>query len=98
MFTFGYRDRKWRIVKDICFVAVAILLLVRGGTFGIILGALAAYWYGRDLYVQVQALRAEKPAREPEIKTSGTKSASDSGKITITDLSDAKEVNFEKER
>ncbi len=42
MFTFGYRDRKWRIVKDICFVAVAILLLVRGGTFGIILGALAA--------------------------------------------------------
>ena len=97
MFTFGYRDRKWRIVKDVCFLAIAVLLVVKGRTFGIILGALAGYWYGRDLVWQIQALRSEKPAREHDIKAP-EKPASDSGKITITDLSDAKEVNFEKER
>ena len=89
MFTFGYRDRKWRIVKDVCFVAVALVLVVKGRVFGIILGALAAFWYGRDLVWQVQALKAEKPAKE----TPG-----DKDKITITDLSDAKEVDYEKER
>ena len=48
MMNFGYNNRWVRLVKDILFLAVAIWIMFRFRLLGAILGALAAYWYGRD--------------------------------------------------
>lgn len=94
MTNFGYNNRWIRLVKDLVFACVSIWIMLRFGILGAILGALAAYWYGRDAYFQAKALWQEKTYRpaapkEPE---------SNDAKIQVTDLSSAKEVNFEKEK
>ena len=100
MFSFGYMDRKWRIIKDVCFIAIAVVLILRTGFFGILVGALALVWYGRDLYVLLRAAKLEKDAQKVQTRTQSppehTSEAQD-GKITVTDLSGAKEVDFKKE-
>ena len=101
MFSFGYRDRKWRIVKDVCFSLVGLLLIWRGSFLGTIIGAAALAWYGYDCVLQYRALKAERKAaaaQDQPTRNSGPSTAQQDGKITITDLSDAKEVNFEKEQ
>jgi uncharacterized membrane protein len=92
MFSFGYRDRKWRIFKDIVFVIVAVVLILRAGFWGILIGALALLWYGWDLYTQLRAMKLEKEAEKVQ---SSPASPADDGKITVTD--GAREVNYEKE-
>ena len=95
----GYNNRWIRLAKDLVFVALALLIAVRGRTVGFILGLLFGYWYGRDAYYQIKAIWQEKTYRAPQPeKTDGptTKAPSDD-KITVTNLQDAKEVDFEKE-
>ena len=95
MFSFGYRDRKWQIIKDICFILLGLVLIWKGRFFGVLLGAAALFWYGYNLYLLIQIGKAEK-AQQREASAPQQEPA-DEGKITITNLSDAKEVNFEKE-
>ena len=101
MFSFGFRDRKWRIVKDICFSVVGLILIWKGRSLAVIIGAAALAWYGYDCVLQYRALKAERKAaaaQDQPTRNSGPSTAQQDGKITITDLSDAKEVNFEKEQ
>lgn len=88
---FGYNNRWVRLVKDILFLAVAIWIMFRFRLLGAILGALAAYWYGRDAYFQIKTLWQEKHYRPQEQQPQKDE------KIQITDLSGTKEVDFEKE-
>lgn len=106
MFSFGYRDRKWRMIKDSIFVVIAFMLIWRAGFFGVLLGCIALVWYGRDLYYQIRAAKLEKEAAREQEKAEARRQdrpqqqsaqSPDDGRITITDLSDAKEVNYEKE-
>jgi len=106
MFSFGYRDRTWRIIKDSIFVVIAFLLIWRTGFFGVLVGCIALVWYGRDLYYQIRASKLEKEAAREQEKADAKRQdrpqppsgqTPDDGKITITDLSDAKEVTYEKE-
>ncbi len=99
MTTLGYNNRYIRLVKDLVFVAIAIFIAIRGRVFGLILGLLFGYWYGRDAYYQFKAIWQEKTYRAPEPeKTDGPiTSAPADDKITVTNLQDAKEVDFEKE-
>ena len=60
MFSFGYRDRKWRMIKDSIFVVIAFMLIWRAGFFGVLLGCIALVWYGRDLYYQIRAAKLER--------------------------------------
>ena len=95
----GYNNRWIRLAKDLVFVALALLIAVRGRTVGFILGLLFGYWYGRDAYYQIKAIWQEKTYRAPQPenpKGPVTKTPSDD-KITVTNLQDAKEVDFEKE-
>lgn len=85
-------DRKWIIVKDAVFTVLAIWILSRGSFWAILIGALALAWYGRDLYVQISAIRAEKKAAEPKKEKPRQ---TDGGKITLSN--DAKEVDYTKE-
>ena len=99
MTNFGYNNRWIRLVKDILFVAIAIFIAYRGRVFGLILGLLFGYWYGRDAYYQLKAIWQEKTYRAPQPeKTDGpvTQAPADD-KITVTNLQDAKEVNYTKE-
>ena len=86
----------WRLVKDLLFVALCFWLLVKGRFLGILVGGLGLYWYGRDLFLAGRGLIAAKKnsrTRETEIR----RPEEGKGKITTTDLSDVKEVDFEKE-
>ena len=92
----GYNNRWVRLIKDILFVALGVWLIVRGRIFGVIVGVLAGYWYGRDAWFQAKALWQEKTYQAPEAPT--TQAPADDGKITVTDsLQDAKEAEFRKE-
>ena len=101
MMNFGYNNRWVRLVKDVLFTAVAVWIMFRFRFLGTILGALAAYWYGRDAYYQAKALWQEKnykPQEQQQPRKEGpTVKTEDDGKITATNLQDAKEVDFEKE-
>lgn len=97
------KSRMIRLAKDLVFVALALFIMVRGRIFGFILGLLFVYWYGRDAMFQLKAIRQEKNYREPQ-GTGGTTrperpttQAPPEDKIQATNLSDAKEVEFEKE-
>ena len=88
--------------KDLLFILVAIFLIVRGRFLGAIVGILALLWYGRDFWYRGKAYLAsmapkrdvERPA---EPKRQDDTPVVDDGKIQVTDLSGAKEVDFEKE-
>ena len=54
-----YNNRKIRLVKDILFLALAVFLLTRPSIWAILIGALFAFWYGRDAYYQAKVLWQE---------------------------------------
>ena len=88
--------------KDLLFILVALFLIVKGRFLGAVVGVLALLWYGRDFWYRGKALLAsaapkrdvERPA---EPKRPDDTPIVDDGKIQVTDLSGAKEVDFEKE-
>ncbi|MBO6029773.1 MAG: hypothetical protein J6P75_11315 [Bacteroidales bacterium] len=89
--------------KDLLFILVALFLIVKGRFLGAVVGVLALLWYGRDFSFRIRQLGqttdsrrddVERPA-EPRRPADGP--VVDDGKIQVTDLSGAKEVDFEKE-
>ena len=100
MINIGYNNRWVRLIKDILFVALACWILSRGSVLAVILGAIGLAWYGRDAYYQIKALWQEKhykPRSSAANDGPTTQTPPDDGKITVTDLSDAKEVDYTKE-
>ena len=89
--------------KDLLFILIALFLIVKGRFLGAVIGVLALVWYGRDFSFRIKQLGASKePGREPverptEQKRQDDTPIVDDGKIQVTDLSGAKEVDFEKE-
>ncbi|MBR1699873.1 MAG: hypothetical protein IJ714_08845 [Bacteroidales bacterium] len=99
MTNFGYNNRWIRLVKDVVFVLIAVFLVVRGRTLGLILGLLFGYWYGRDAWYQIKAIWQEKTYKAPprQQQDGPVTQAPADDKITVTDLTDAKEVEYRKE-
>lgn len=96
----GYNNRWIRLIKDVLFVALSVWLILRSSILAVIIGILGLAWYGRDAYYQIKALWQEKTYRAPEPPKDGPTTQAppaDDGKITVTDLSDAKEVDYTKE-
>ena len=92
------------LAKDVLFIGLGCFLILRvRGFFGTILGALALIWYGRDFWYRGKAFLGTKESRrEPVERPSEPKQPDstpivDDGRIQVTDLSGAKEVDFEKE-
>jgi hypothetical protein len=89
--------------KDLLFILIALFLIVKGRFLGAVIGVLALVWYGRDFSFRIKQLGAVKePRRDGVERPSESKRADDTpivddGKIQVTDLSGAKEVDFEKE-
>ena len=89
--------------KDLLFILVAIFLIVKGRFLGAIVGVLALLWYGRDFSFRIRQLGQAKDSGRDSVKrpTDSQRSSDtpieDNGKIQVTDLSGAKEVDFEKE-
>ena len=95
------------LAKDVLFIALGCFLILRRQLLGTLLGALIIIWYGRDFWyrgtgwlnVRDRRDKVERPSANRTASrkdTSGTPAAEE-GKIQVTDLSDAKEVHFEKE-
>ena len=89
MMNIGYNNRWVRLIKDILFVGLACWIITRSSVLAVIIGAIGIAWYGRDAYYQIKALWQEKTFKR--------QAPADDGKITVTNLSDAKEVDFKKE-
>ena len=89
--------------KDLLFILIALFLIVKGRFLGAVIGVLALLWYGRDFSYWIKALGAVKePGRDGVERPSEPKRTEDTpivddGKIQVTDLSGAKEVDYEKE-
>ncbi len=96
MLNLGYNNRWVRLIKDLVFVGLAVWLLSTRRPFAIFIALLAGYWYGRDAWFQAKALWQEKHY-VPKSSTQTTEAPAEDNKITITNLSEAKEVEFEKE-
>lgn len=98
MINLGYNNRWVRLAKDVVFVGVALWLVSHRSLLAVTVGLLAAFWYGRDAYYQAKALWQEKTFRPKEPAGGITTEPANDGKITITEnLSEAKEVEYEKE-
>ena len=100
MSNIGYNNRWIRMIKDLVFAAIGCWLIWRGGIFAVLLGVLALAWYGRDAYYQAKVLWQEKhyvPKNETPRPGPAPSAQAEDGKITVTNLNDAKEVEFEKE-
>lgn len=99
MMNIGYNNRWIRLVKDLLFVALGVWLISRGGIFAVLVGIFALAWYGRDAWFQAKALWQEKHfvPKSDASRPGPTTTAPEDGKITVTNLSDAKEVDFKKE-
>ncbi len=96
MMNFGYNNRWVRLIKDVLFVALAVWLISRKGVIAVVVGILFGWWYGRDAWFQAKALWQEKHYQPSNPGPTVNKEPEDN-KITVTNLSDAKEVDFEKE-
>ena len=89
--------------KDLLFILVALFLIVKGRFLGAVIGVLALLWYGRDFSFRIKQLGQTADSRRGGVeRPSETRRPEDSpivddGKIQVTDLSGAKEVDFEKE-
>ena len=89
--------------KDLLFILVALFLIVKGRFLGAVVGVLALLWYGRDFSIRIKQLgQAKESGRGPVERPSEPRRTEDTpivddGKIQVTDLSGAKEVDFEKE-
>lgn len=88
--------------KDILFILVALFLIVKGRFLGAVIGVLALLWYGRDFSLRIKALGTTKESRRDVERPSEPRRTEDApvvddGKIQVTDLSQAREVDYEKE-
>ena len=88
--------------KDLLFILVALFLIVRVRRLGAVIGILGLLWYGRDFWYRIKALGEVKESQREVERPSEPRRPSDTpvvddGKIQVTDLSGAKEVDFEKE-
>ena len=89
--------------KDLLFILVAVFLIVKGRFLGAIFGVLALLWYGRDFSFRIKQLgqaggsKRDGVERPSETRRTDDTPIVDDGKIQVTDLSGAKEVDFEKE-
>ena len=88
--------------KDLLFLLLGVFLIVKGRFFGAVVGVLALLWYGRDFSLRIKALGQTKESRRDVERPSEPRRPDDTpivddGKIQVTDLSGAKEVDFEKE-
>ena len=97
MINLGYNNRWVRLVKDLLFAGVCVWLITRSGMLAVIVGILGLAWYGRDAWFQAKALWQDKHYVPQDNVTRSNTPPADDNKITVTDLSDAKEVDFEKE-
>lgn len=93
MMNFGYNKRWIRLVKDLLFAGVAVWLITKSSVLAVLVGILGLGWYGRDAWFQIKALWQEKHYQAPTPE----KPADNGSKITVTNLEDAKEVEFKKE-
>ena len=88
---------------DLLFILGSVFLILKGRFLGVILGMVLLVWSGRDFWNRIKALLGtRKPQNDTVIRTEGPKRKEDNrspenGKILVTDLFDAKEVDFEKE-
>ena len=99
MTNIGYNNRWVRLIKDLLFVALCGWMLTRRRVLAVILGAMGLVWYGRDAYYQAKALWQEKTYKAPPRQQQDgpiTQAPADDI-ITVTDLTDAKEVEYRKE-
>ena len=88
--------------KDLLFMLIALFLIVKGRFLGAVVGVLALLWYGRDFSFRIKQLGQTKESRRDVERPSEPRRPDDApvvddGKIQVTDLSGAKEVDFEKE-
>ena len=89
--------------KDLLFILVALFLIVKGRFLGAVVGVLALLWYGRDFSFRIRQLgqsadsKRDNMERPSETRRADDTPIVDDGKIQVTDLSGAKEVDFEKE-
>ena len=88
--------------KDLLFILLGVFLIVKGRFFGAVLGVLALLWYGRDFSFRIKQLGQTTESRRDVERPSEPQRQDDApvvddGKIQVTDLSGAKEVDFEKE-
>ena len=89
--------------KDLLFILVALFLIVKGRFLGAVFGVLAFVWYGRDFWYRGKAFLSSRPKNDTVERKSEPRRTEDApivvddGKIQVTDLSGAKEVDFEKE-
>lgn len=91
-------NRHIRLIKDILFVAVCIWLISMSKMLAVLVGILGLAWYGRDAYYQIKAIWQEKTYKGPEAPKDGpTTTPPPDDKITVTNLDDAKEVDYTKE-
>ena len=99
MFTFGYTSRKSRILKAVVVLVMGLLLLGTRRGFFIIIGGVFVFIAIRDLMVIAREKLVEEKRQPPREERTDRPSPDNSGdgKIQITDLSDAKEVDFTKE-
>ena len=99
MINLGYSYRWVRRIKYVLFVALCCWSLTRKSVLAVIVGAMGLVWYGRDAWYQAKALWQEKTYKAPPRPQEDgpiTQAPTDD-KLTVTDLTDAKEVDFEKE-
>ena len=89
--------------KDLLFLLLGVLLIVKGRFFGAVVGGLMLLWYGRDFSFRIRQLgqsgdsKRDGVERPSETRRADDTPIEDDGKIQVTDLSGAKEVDFEKE-
>ena len=88
--------------KDLLFLLLGVFLIVKGRFFGAVVGGLMLLWYGRDFSFRIRQLGQTKESRRDVERPSEPRRPEDTpvvddGKIQVTDLSGAKEVDFEKE-
>ena len=95
MMNFGYNNRWIRLVKDLLFAGLGAWLVSRTSFLAVLVGILAIFWYGRDAWFQIKVLWQEKHYKAPE--PSPKAAPREDGKITVTNPSDVKEVDFNKE-
>ena len=88
--------------KDLLFLLLGVFLIVKGRFFGAVVVGLMLLWYGRDFSFRIKQLGQTKESRRDVERPSEPQRPDDTpivddGKIQVTDLSGAKEVDFEKE-
>ncbi len=96
MINFGYNNRWIRLVKDLLFFAVGVWLTSRASLLAVLVGIMAIFWYGRDAWFQAKVLWQEKHYKAPA-ENNTVRTAPKDDKITVTNPSGVKEVDFDKE-